>query len=111
MAPTAPIAPLTATLRPAELVEVEVALAVDVPVADPEWLVVVVIFDAPLEVATVLAADGVARGAEVVPAIWDWMAALNVPDMLAKVNLAENARAGKAAFVVSLAVRDSKRMK
>lgn len=69
MAPTAPIAPLTATLRPAELAEVEDGLAVDVLVEDPEWLVVVVIFEAPLEAAVVLAADGVARGAEVVPAI------------------------------------------
>lgn len=84
MTPTAPIALLTATLRPAELAEVEVGLAVDVPVEDPEWLVVVVIFEAPLEAAVVLAADGVARGAEVVPAIWDCSTALNVPDMLAK---------------------------
>lgn len=65
----------------------EVGLAVDVPVEDPEWLVVVVIFEAPLVAAVVLPADGVARGAEVVPAIWDCSTALNVPDMLAKLKV------------------------
>ena len=71
-APMTPIAPLTATLRPADdAAEVEVDLAVDELVAEPEWLVVVVILLEPDEPAVELAAEGVARGAVLVPAICD----------------------------------------
>jgi hypothetical protein len=116
-APASPAAPEIAT-RPAPLVdEVVVGFAVDVPVDEAFDDVVVVIF-ADVVAAVVLAgvdagvvADPPPRGAVERPSISDWTEAAKVPDMLFKVNLAENARAGNCGLVASGRARDSTRMK
>jgi hypothetical protein len=77
------------------------------------WVADVVVRGVVLTVAETMPVEvavGVS-GAVDWPLIWAWTAAEKAPVMLARVNLAENARAGNWGCTESLRDRDSKRMK